>query len=656
MNTITQFEDLCNEIFLEVFEYLHCLDLFMAFASLNNRFTFLLSLPQLYLIVNQSHFYYQIQFLSSHLVDHAHQVISISFHEQLCDYFASVISFFFDKHTFKNLRSCIFIFHLICLPWYLPNITEKLKNSNKLVLFKIFYSNNNSLADKIKEELSTFALKCKSLKLRSVNLLFSYNYPKLLVNNSINSTLTTLRMMFHGVTTICSIYSFLPVLRIYRALRNLSISISNQNNQQIIMPTLPAIYEINPPILSSLKSFELCTKTFCSFQSLSFILHCMPNLRRFILTIISLSSSISNLHQNLFRGGEWEILLKNGPSQLDIFDIFLHIQYTNFELDMNFVVNSFNYFTRKYNDWYLAIHQSQCNSRSEKRYISLRGFRRSKKTRHYFFNPMRIVLGTLNIYSTSVIDNQHDLFYSMYKDLHVNIPVNTNMSNILSYGQIFKNINYLTLEIDSSILTFWKKILDFCLCNPAEIYQKDCADKITSLIDLTTITKLEFKSKSNIYFIKDILLACSHLTQLKIRPSLLLYDDPSLTSVFHQLKSLYLLSNHCKSFLKYAFKLVEHFSSLIHLELEIYSTDLCISLLNILLDGLPKLIHLKIYFRHAQVLPQDADLTDYILQRRRKAFPLNIYNEHEVWIIMFKQLLDIYLNNCLICADEKCSI
>ncbi|CAF1059695.1 unnamed protein product [Adineta steineri] len=504
MDTITKFEDLSNEIFLEVFEYLHCLDLFMAFASLNNRFTFLLSLPQLHLIVNEYHFDYQIEFLSSHLIHRAHQVISISFHDQLCDYLGGVIYFFFNKHTFENLRSCIF--HLNYLPWGLYDIMEKLKNFNKLVLFEIFQPKNEPLPDNIKEQLSTIALKCKSLKLRSVSLLFPYTYPKLLENNSINSTLTTLRMMFHGVTTICSVYSFLPVLRIYRALRNLSIFISNQNNQQIIMPTLPAIYGINPPILSLLKSFELCVKTFCSFNQLSFILGCMPNLRRFIFTVISLSSSISYLHRNLFRGDEWELLSKNRLSQLDIFDIFLHIQYSNFGLDMNIVVNSFNYFTTKYDDWYLAVHQSQCTFYNKKKYINLRGFRRSKKARHHVFSQMRMVLGTLNIYSTSMADNEHDLFYSIYKDLHIDIPVNTNILNIPSYGQLFKNINYLTIEIDSSILIFVKKILDFCLCNPAEVYQKDCADKIASLIDLTSITKLEFKLKSNIYFIKHILL------------------------------------------------------------------------------------------------------------------------------------------------------
>ena len=107
MNKITQFEDLSNDLVLEIFEYFHALDLFRAFPSLNNRLSSLLLLTQLHVVISKVHSHHQIKFLSSHLTHHAHQVISLSLEDQLRDY-SSVISFFFNQHIFINLQLCKF--------------------------------------------------------------------------------------------------------------------------------------------------------------------------------------------------------------------------------------------------------------------------------------------------------------------------------------------------------------------------------------------------------------------------------------------------------------------------------------------------------------------------------------------------------------------
>jgi len=136
----------------------------------------------------------------------------------------------------------------------------------------------------------------------------------------------------------------------------------------------------------------------------------------------------------------------------------------------------------------------------------------------------------------------------------------------------------------------------------------------------------------------------------------LLHDDLSLIHVFTQLQSLYLVSKYIRFPLEYALQLVEWFPSLVHLELEIYSVDTCVSLLNVLLDGLPKLIHLKIHFYKNKLIGDGTIFIDHIISRRRQAFPLVICNQDEVSVKIDGQILDIYLNGCPICVDRKYSI
>jgi hypothetical protein len=68
-----------------------------------------------------------------------------------------------------------------------------------------------------------------------------------------------------------------------------------------------------------------------------------------------------------------------------------------------------------------------------------------------------MILGTLNVGSTAIADAQHHLIYSNLPNLHINIPLDIKIFNTL-----FKNIDCLTIEMDSSMLTFWEDILDLC--------------------------------------------------------------------------------------------------------------------------------------------------------------------------------------------------
>jgi hypothetical protein len=223
MNKITQFEDLSNDLVLEIFEYFHALDLFTAFASLNNRLSSLLLLTQLHVVISKVHSRHQIKFLSSHLTHHAHQVISVSLQDQLYN-FTSVIPFFFNQHQFINLQSCVF--YSICPSSKLNRVIRQLKTLTKLETFRIIQSHNASLPDAWKRKLSKTILKHKSSHLRIVDLAFRYDYRYLTDSISVNWTLTSLHMMFQGATEFCSIYSILPILQTYRVLRHLYVCIT----------------------------------------------------------------------------------------------------------------------------------------------------------------------------------------------------------------------------------------------------------------------------------------------------------------------------------------------------------------------------------------------------------------------------------------------
>ena len=224
MNKITQFEDLSDDLFLDIFDYFDALDLLVAFSSLNKRISLILSSTQLCVVVSNLHCRHQIKCLSSHLTDHAHQVISLSLEDQIRD-FSSVIPYFFNQHTFINLRSCIFV--SICSTTRLNRVIRQLKTLTKLESFEIVQSYSISLSDRVKRKLSKTILKHKLSNLRSVDLSFRYDYPYLTANSTVNWTLTSLGIAFRGTSNVCSIYSVLPILRTYRALRQLRVLISN---------------------------------------------------------------------------------------------------------------------------------------------------------------------------------------------------------------------------------------------------------------------------------------------------------------------------------------------------------------------------------------------------------------------------------------------
>jgi hypothetical protein len=154
-------------------------------------------------------------------------VISVSLQDQLRDY-SSVIPFFFDQHTFQNLRSCVF--YSIASSKKFDNVIEKLESFNKLVSFRIFQPDDTPLSEDVKRKLSQTILMHRSYKLRTVELMLHYNYLELTVKSAINWILTSLSIKFHGVFATYLVYRTLPILGIYRSLRVFRVTVIVQEN------------------------------------------------------------------------------------------------------------------------------------------------------------------------------------------------------------------------------------------------------------------------------------------------------------------------------------------------------------------------------------------------------------------------------------------
>ena len=221
MNKYTRFEDLSNEVFFEIFDYLNALQVLMAFTSLNKRISSILQLIALRVFIPYNSCRREIQFLSSHLTLHDHQVISIDIFDTIRDY-SSAISLLFDGHNFVNLERCVF--HSIHLSTNLPNIVKQI-NLNRLVTFSIRESKVN---ENDKHDLTETMLMSKSSSLRSITLQYRYDYLDIFNYSSISSNIISLRLCVSGTPSTVSVSSILSIFRICHTIRYLRITLEYQ--------------------------------------------------------------------------------------------------------------------------------------------------------------------------------------------------------------------------------------------------------------------------------------------------------------------------------------------------------------------------------------------------------------------------------------------
>ena len=93
----------------------------------------------------------------------------------------------------------------------------------------------------------------------------------------------------------------------------------------------------------------------------------------------------------------------------------------------------------------------------------------------------------------------------------------------------------------------------------------------------------------------------------------------------------------------FALKFVDRFPSLFDIELQVFSFDHCVSIIDIFLSHLKNLSYVKIDY-HQDTLLDDPFSRDYIIKKRRQTFPNNILNEQMINVINNGESIKIWLS------------
>ncbi len=92
----------------------------------------------------------------------------------------------------------------------------------------------------------------------------------------------------------------------------------------------------------------------CDIHLFVYILHCMPNLKRFKFFLAGRMAELP-FYLNLFNGYVWQQILKRYGSCLSIFEFYIAISKNFSNLNLDNIVNSFQYFVQKYPNWNMVI-------------------------------------------------------------------------------------------------------------------------------------------------------------------------------------------------------------------------------------------------------------------------------------------------------------
>ncbi|CAF1401717.1 unnamed protein product [Rotaria sordida] len=290
------FEDLSNEIFFEIFDYLHALDIFTGFTSLNKRISSILESIPLRILNLYDHSRRQVDFISSHLTFHAHQVISINIYDKIRDY-TSIIDLLFHRHNFTNLESCVLVANSSITK--LENVIKRIKTLNKLVSFCICAPNDYNISTIDRSDLTRIMLMHKS-SLHSIELHYRYDYMDI-------------------------------------------VSISTASINENDLPILPHVISFD---------FEILAR--CDSRSIGYILRSMPNLMYFYF-LLTIEKGAWPFSGELLDGHAWQEMLESYVPHLSKFEFHMAIAKKYPRLNFDIVVNSFEYFVKKYFNWNITI-------------------------------------------------------------------------------------------------------------------------------------------------------------------------------------------------------------------------------------------------------------------------------------------------------------
>jgi len=140
--------------------------------------------------------------------------------------------------------------------------------------------------------------------------------------------------------------------------------------------------------------------------------------------------------------------------------------------------------------------------------------------------------------------------------------------------------------------------------------------------------------------------ACPNVTNLTIDIRFLLLskliDNPNLISSFKQIKIIKLIKKKNYFPSNFALKFVQRFPSLSHIELQVFSFDNCVSIIDIFLTQLEHLSYVKINYDQDTLL-DDPFSYDYIIKKHCQTYPNCNLDEQMVNIKNNGEFIEIWL-------------
>jgi len=126
----------------------------------------------------------------------------------------------------------------------------------------------------------------------------------------------------------------------------------------------PSINDNDLPILPQMIYFNLRILARCDNRSIGYILRCMPNLIHFYFHL-TIRKALWPFPGELLNGYVWQQMLESYVPYLSKFEFNMSILKRRPKLDLDSIVNSFEYFVTKYNNWHIIINRWKYPSRGK---------------------------------------------------------------------------------------------------------------------------------------------------------------------------------------------------------------------------------------------------------------------------------------------------
>ena len=91
-------------------------------------------------------------------------------------------------------------------------------------------------------------------------------------------------------------------------------------------------------------------------NGIAYMLRCMPNLKRFNL-FLGVRMRELQCYRQLFNGYMWENVVKRYAPCLSTFEFQMSVLKSFSNLELDYIVNSFQYFVKNYPNWNMFIHR-----------------------------------------------------------------------------------------------------------------------------------------------------------------------------------------------------------------------------------------------------------------------------------------------------------